>query len=101
MVISDFSSIIFDIIYRKKPFIIYIPDANEPNIKEIYTKDYYDIIESFKNGNYDFENIFLNFNETINKIIYYINNNFSLEKKLQIFYNSFGFENGIMHFLLV
>ena len=29
LLISDFSSIIFDIIYRRKPFIIYIPDAND------------------------------------------------------------------------
>ena len=27
--ITDFSSIIFDFIYRRKPFIIYIPDYND------------------------------------------------------------------------
>ena len=27
--ITDFSSIIFDFIYRKKPFIVYIPDYND------------------------------------------------------------------------
>ena len=32
LVVTDFSSIVFDIIYRKKPYIIFIPDANDPNI---------------------------------------------------------------------
>ena len=36
LLISDFSSIIFDIIFRKKPYIIYIPDANDTNIKKYY-----------------------------------------------------------------
>ena len=39
LIITDFSSIIFDIIYRKKPFIIYIPDANDTEIKGNYTKN--------------------------------------------------------------
>jgi CDP-glycerol glycerophosphotransferase (TagB/SpsB family) len=43
LVISDFSSIIFDIIYKGKPFVIYIPDGNDPNIKKIYSKRYYEL----------------------------------------------------------
>ena len=35
LAVSDFSSIVFDLMYRKKPIIIYIPDANDPNIKKI------------------------------------------------------------------
>ena len=34
LVITDFSSIIFDMIYRKRPFIIYIPDVNNNYNKE-------------------------------------------------------------------
>ena len=95
--ITDFSSIIFDIIYRRKPFIIFIPDHNDPQIKNIYENEYYDLIQSIKNGTISFENKFFDINQTINKIIYYIHNNFKLEKKLEDFYNSFGFinENGI------
>ena len=37
LIVTDFSSIIFDIIYRRKPYIIYIPDANDPIIKNIYS----------------------------------------------------------------
>ena len=94
LVITDFSSIIFDLIYRKKPYIIYIPDSNDPQIKDIYKKDYYYLIESMKNGTINFENKYFNINETINKIIYYINNNFKLEPKLIKFYESFGFKTG-------
>ena len=73
LVITDFSSIIFDLIYRKKSYIIYIPDSNDPQIKDIYKKDYYYLIESMKNGTINFENKYFNIDETINKIIYYIN----------------------------
>ena len=97
LVISDFSSVIFDFIYRNKPFIIYIPDANDPQNKEIYTNEYYELIELLKNDTIYFENKFFYINETVNKIIYYINNNFILDSKLIDFYDSFGFkrENSI------
>ena len=32
LLITDFSSVIFDFIYQKKPIIIYIPDSEDPNI---------------------------------------------------------------------
>ena len=47
-----------------------------------------------RNGTIFFENKFFNLNEVINKIIYYINNNFNLEPKLLKFYDSFGFKKG-------
>ena len=94
LVISDFSSIIFDLIYRRKPFIIFIPDANDPEIKDIYTKNYYELIECLKNGTIEFMNKYFDVNETVNKIIYYINNNFKLEPKLKKFYDSFQFKSG-------
>ena len=93
LIVSDFSSIIFDLIYRKKPFIIYIPDANDPEIKNLYKKNYYELIESMKNGSIEFENKYFEINETVNKIIYYINNNFKLEPKLEDFYKSFQLKN--------
>ena len=92
LVITDFSSIIFDLIYRKKPFIIYIPDANDPNIENIYNRNYYELIQSMKNETIKFKNKYFNINEAVNKIIYYINNNFKLDSKLKLFYDSFGFK---------
>ena len=94
LIVTDFSSIVFDIIYRRKPFIIYIPDSNDPKNKYIYTNDYYELIESMKNGSIYFENKYFNINKAINKIIYYINNNFAIEPYLERFYDSFGFKNG-------
>ena len=93
LIVSDFSSIIFDLIYRRKPFIIYIPDANDPEIKDLYKNNYYELIQSMKNGSIEFENKYFEINETINKIMYYINNNFKLEPKLEDFYNSFNLKN--------
>ena len=93
LVVTDFSSIIFDLMYRKKPFIIYIPDADDPNIKEIYQSDYFELIESMKKEEIKFQNIFFNIKDTVDKIIFYINNNFQLDKKLENFYESFGFKN--------
>ena len=94
LVVTDFSSIIFDLMYRRKPFIIYIPDANDPQIEYIYKKEYYELIQLMKNNTIYFENKFFDVNQTINKIIYYINNNYNLDLKLQKFYDSFGFRKG-------
>jgi hypothetical protein len=94
LVVSDFSSIIFDSMYRRKPFILYIPDANDPNIKDIYWEEYYLLIESMKNGTIYFENKFFEINSVVEKIIYYINNNFNIEKNLEEFYDSFELNKG-------
>ena len=94
LVVSDFSSIIFDMIYRRMPYIIYIPDSNDPQIKNIYRKDCFEFIHSIKNDSIKFENKFYNIKETVNKIIYYINNKFKIEKNLQKFYDSFEFKSG-------
>ena len=94
LVVSDFSSIIFDFIYRRKPFIIYIPDANDSNIKDIYKQDYYQLIESLKNGNFSFENKFFDIKSTVEKIIYYFKNNFNIEKSLTKFYDNFELKLG-------
>ena len=80
--------------YRRKTFIIYVPDSNDTKIKDIYTKYYYELIESMNNGTIYFENKFFNIDEAINKIIYYINNNFTIESNLEKFYDSFQFKSG-------
>ena len=46
LIITDFSSIIFDIMIRFKPYIIYIPDSEDPKISKIYNKNYFDIIKN-------------------------------------------------------
>ena len=86
--ITDFSSIIFDFIYQRKPIIIYIPDYNDTLININYKKDYFELIQSMKNGTLEFENKFFNIDLVINKILLYIQNNFTLEERLEIFYDS-------------
>lgn len=89
LLISDFSSVIFDMIYQLKPYIMFIPDAYDQNIRNIYDKGYYEIISRLKNGSFPFENKYLNIRETVNKAIYYFQRNFILEPKLKDFYDSF------------
>ena len=93
LVVSDFSSVIFDIMYRKKPFIIYVPDSEDVNIKNLYDDDYYNTINGLKNDSIYFENKFFRVDETIKKIEFYINNNFELDPKLKTFYEQFNFNN--------
>ena len=88
LLITDFSSVIFDFVYQRKPIIIYIPDSEDPNIKDKYDDDYYNLINNMKNGTIQFENKYNTTEQVINKIIYYIDNNFELESNVKEFYNS-------------
>ena len=67
LIITDFSSVIFDFIIRKKPYIIFIPDSNDLNLKKIYSESYYNKINYLKNGSV-FQNIFIKLNDTVDKI---------------------------------
>ena len=95
LIITDFSSIVFDIMFRYKPFIIYFPDLDEPNIDIIYTKSYRNIIKNMRKNKFGFKNICFNINETIKKIIYYVKNNFTVENELKPFYDSFIPKRGL------
>ena len=94
LVVSDFSSIIFDLMYRNKPFIIYVPDSNDPNITRIYSDDYIQLIERMNNGTFKTENKCNNVKETVNKIIFYIQNKFNVDNKLKKYYKYFNFKKG-------
>ena len=94
LVVSDFSSIIFDMIYREKPFVLFIPDSNDPTLNDIYDICYSKLIKDFKDGIISFHNTFFNIEDTVNKINYYIKNNFNLEPKLKEFYNNLGLKKG-------
>ena len=101
LIISDFSSVIFDLMFRNKPFIIFIPDSDDKNIYKLYDKDYINVINGFKNNSIKFENTFLNYKDAIKKIIYYIEIDFSLDLKLKILYKQFNFNytNSINYFI--
>ena len=92
LVVTDFSSIIFDLMFRKKPYIIYIPDCYDSSLKKIYKPDYWGLIEAMKNNTIKFENKIFSVYEAVDKIIFYIENNFALDEKLERFYQKFGFK---------
>ena len=101
LVVSDFSSIIFDLMSRGKPFVIYVPDAEDKSIRRSYTTDYIKLINNMKSGKIEFKNKCNTVEETIDKIIYYIENNYKLEPELKKFYDSFNFktENNTNEFI--
>ena len=94
LIVTDFSSIIFDIMVRKKPYIMFIPDSQDKNLYYIYDINYYNIINNLKSGKINFENLFFNVMDTVNKIIFYINNNFNLDDTLKKFYEQFKLFGG-------
>ena len=74
--------------------IIYIPDSEDPSIKDNYDINYIKLINNMKNGKMHFENIYNTTEQVINKIIFYVDNNFELESNMKKFYNSFGLKCG-------
>jgi CDP-glycerol glycerophosphotransferase (TagB/SpsB family) len=94
LIITDFSSIIFDIMVRNKPYIIFIPDSEDNNLSNIYTEAYCNIIKCLKNGTINFKNRYFSINSTVKKIIYYINNNFIIDNSLKKFYDKFNLSSG-------
>ena len=93
LLVSDYSTIILDMLYLGKPIILYVPDIEEANLTDIYKPECSNVIESLRNSSIEFENLCFNINETVDKINFYINNNFKLDEKLKNFYDSFGFKN--------
>ena len=93
LIITDFSSILFDAIVQRKPLILYIPDALDPNLEDIYSKEYCETINKLKNGTINLYEVFIHLNSAVNKIIYYINNDFLLENEKLKFYKKFNLKN--------
>ena len=94
LVVTDYSSIIFDMIYRRKPYIIFIPDIYDSFIEQNYLNKSYDVINKFRTNKFEFENVYFDLNSTVDKINYYIKNDFRLNRKLIKFYNDFHFKKG-------
>ena len=70
--ITDFSSIIFDFIYRRKPIIIYIPDHDDNLINNKYKKSYCELIQSMKDGTIEFENKYFDIESVVNILFFKI-----------------------------
>ena len=88
--ITDYSSLSFDFMFQNKPVLFYAIDKNDNNtiIEKKFMKESNDTIY--------FGNFFFNQNLLIDKIKYYINNNFNLGNDLQHKYESvFHFKENI------
>ena len=93
LVITDFSSILFDLMYRGKPFIIYLPDGNDPLVDDLYTPDYINLIHRMNKRQFNITNICDTVEETVNKTIYYINNKFKIDPELKNFFDYIGIKH--------
>ena len=85
--ITDFSSISFDFMFQNKPVIFYHLDIKDK--KKFKEKSFMEIDQE---NNIYFNNVFSNQEELINKIVYYVNRNYTLEEGLDekyktLFYN--------------
>jgi CDP-glycerol glycerophosphotransferase (TagB/SpsB family) len=94
LLVTDFSSIIFEFMYQKKPFIMFLPDSEDPNINKLYNSNYFTLVRDLKEGKIDFMNKYFTVNQTVFKIINYINNNLKIENELFEFYQSFNLTCG-------
>ena len=94
LLITDFSSVIFEFMYQNKPFVMFIPDSKITQINNQYNLDYFNLIKDLKEGKIEFKNKFFDVNKAVDKIIYYIENDFKIEKDLSDFYKSFNLTCG-------
>ena len=90
LLVTDFSSVIFEFIYQNKPYIMYIPDNEDKNINKYYNENYSKLIHDLKDDSIVFMNKYFDINSVVDKIIKYINNNFEIEPNLSNFYKSFN-----------
>ena len=83
--ITDYSSIFWDSAYLNHPVIFYRLDEDD---RFLCDTDISDIKNSKRNDN-KLYNVFYNEDDVVNKIIYYIEHNFKLEKKYENKMNKF------------
>ena len=87
LLLTDLSSVAFDFMFQNKPVILYGLDRGD----KLLEKNQYIDMEALKEKQSTFPNIFFDENEVIEKIKYYIENNFILEPEITDIYNKFFF----------
>lgn len=85
ILLTDLSSVAFDFMFQNKPVIFYGLDRGDPLLE---ANQYIDL-ELLKQKENIFPNIFFNEEDVVNKIKYYANRNFVLEKEVADVYNKF------------
>ena len=81
--ITDFSTLCFDFMFQNKPVLFYLLDNNDPNLSK---KDKYNA--KYLKEKMIFGNLYNSSKDLIEKIKYYVNNNFTLEENIKDKYNS-------------
>ena len=94
LIITDFSTLVFDFVYLNRPYVLFIPDLDDPEIEDNYKPEYFEYYEKIRNGKVKLDNFFYTVDDLINKTMYYINNDFVMEDNIQSFYDSFGIKRG-------
>ncbi len=85
ILLTDLSSVAFDFMFQNKPVIFYGLDRGDALLEK---KQFIDL-ELLKQREKIFPNIFFNEHEVINKLKYYVNRDFTLEKEISDIYNMF------------
>ena len=85
LLITDFSSVAFDFMFQNKPVLFYLLDYNDPSLFYTDRKD----MEQMHYKKYFIGNVFYNWNDTFEKLKYYVKHNFALEKELKEKYAKF------------
>ena len=85
LLITDFSSVAFDFMFQNKPVLFYLLDHDDPFLGKSDKLD----IKKMEYKKYFIENVFYSWDRTFEKLQYYIDHNFELEKKIEEKYNKF------------
>lgn len=83
--VTDFSSVAFDFMFQDKPVLFYIPDRGDTVLNPLEKAD----IESFEVKKELVPNVYYDDVLAIEKLKYYIENNFSLESEVSAKYDKF------------
>jgi len=83
--ITDFSSVSFDFMFQNKPVILYILDKDDITLNPLEQKG----INSFDYKKYIIPNVYYEEDEVIEKLKYYVENDFELEPETKQKYDKF------------
>lgn len=85
MLITDWSSVSFDFMFQNKPVIHYILDKGDPVLGKYDRED----IKNFDEKKKIIPNVFFGEKPVIEKVKYYIENDFQLEPEIKAKYDKF------------
>lgn len=83
--ITDFSSVAFDFMFQNKPVLFYLLDSEDKNLNKYERKD----IERFEYKKCLLPNVFYKEDEVLDKLKFYITNDFNLEPQNEVEYRKF------------